>query len=115
MIGTALVGTFVTWRTRLHFQHLVENLNLSNPIIAQRISQLSASYSHVITDGTQLNAEGVVLLSQQVTREATVLAYNDAFLAIAVLAALALTTMVLHLAIRTIGKRLSLEQQPATG
>ncbi|MXQ12550.1 MFS transporter [Microvirga makkahensis] len=115
VVGTALVGTFITWRTRLHFQHLAENLNLGNPIIAQRISQLSASYSHVITDRSQLNAEGVALLSQQVTREATVLAYNDAFLAIAVLAALALTVMVLHLATRTIVKRFPPEQQPAAG
>jgi hypothetical protein len=55
----------------------------------------------------------VTLLSQQVTREATVLAYNDAFLAIALLAACALAAMVLNVAIRAIGKRLSPEPQPA--
>jgi hypothetical protein len=112
VIGSALVGTFITWRTRFHFQHLIETLNLGNPLVAQRIGQLSGAYSRVITDKSLLGAEGVSLLSQQVTREATVLAYNDAFLAIAFVAGLALAAMILTLAIRTVGKRLSPEPQP---
>lgn len=112
VIGSALMGTFITWRTHLHFQHLVEPLTLADPLVAQRLAQLSGAYSNVVTDRNLLNTEGVVLLNQQVTREATVLAYNDAFLAIALLAALTLTAMILHLAIRAIGKRLSPEPQP---
>jgi hypothetical protein len=42
-----------------------------------------------------------------------VLAYNDAFLAIALLAAFAMTAMIIHLAIRAVGRRLSPDPQPA--
>ena len=61
----------------------------------------------MITDKALLNAEGAVLLGQQVTREATVLAYNDAFLAIAGLAAFALAALIVHVAIRTPRARIS--------
>jgi MFS family permease len=113
VIGSALVGTFITWRTRFHVQALAEHISWTDPLVTQRIAQLSGAYSRVIADKTLLNAEGVALLGQQVTREATVLAYNDAFLAIALLAAFALTAMIIHLAIRAIGKRLSPAPQPA--
>jgi hypothetical protein len=113
VIGSALVGTFITWRSRFHIQALAEHITWTDPLVTQRIAQLSGAYSRVITDRTLLNAEGIALLGQQVTREATVLAYNDAFLAIALLAAFALTAMIIHLAIRAIGKRLSPAPQPA--
>lgn len=112
VIGSALVGTFITWRTRFHVQALIEPLTLADPLVAQRISQLAGAYGHVITDRALLKAEGVALLGQQVTREATVLAYNDAFLAIALLAALALAAMIAHLAIRAIGQHFSPPLQP---
>ena len=74
---------------------------------------MAGAYSRVITDKPLLNAEGVALLGQQVTREATVLAYNDAFMAIAICAACALAAMIAHLAIRAIRKSISPEPQPA--
>jgi MFS family permease len=113
VIGSALVGTFITLRTRFHLQALAEHLTLSDPLVAQRIAQLAGAYGRVITDRSLLNAEGVALLGQQVTREATVLAYNDAFLLIALCAAGALAAMILHLAIRAIRKSVSPEPQPA--
>ncbi|MBQ0823781.1 MFS transporter [Microvirga terrae] len=113
VIGSALVGTFITWRTRFHLQDLVDHLASTNPLVSQRIAQLAGTYGRVITDRSLLNAEGVALLGQQVTREATVLAYNDAFLAIALAAAFTLAAMILHLGIRAIRKSLSPEPQPA--
>ena len=107
VIGSALVGTFITWRTRFHLQSLAEQLTLSDPLVAQRIAQLAGAYGRVITD------RGVALLGQQVTREATVLAYNDAFMIIAVCAACALAAMIIHLAIRAIRNTISPEPQPA--
>ena len=41
-----------------------------------------------VTDPAQLNAEGVALLTRQVTQQANVLAYNDVFLIIAGVAGL---------------------------
>ncbi|MEJ8308466.1 MFS transporter [Agrobacterium larrymoorei] len=98
MLTTGLLGSFVTLREKFHSNILVESILLQNPQVAQRISQLSGAYSHVLTDPTLLRAEGVTLLAQQVSKEAYILAYNDTFLLIAVCAAAALVMLLLHLA-----------------
>jgi MFS family permease len=96
LMGSALFGTFVTWREKFHSSHLVEHLALTDPVVAGRIRQLATSYGRVIADPQLLNAEGAALLAQQATREANVLAYNDAFLMIAALATVALIALILH-------------------
>nr|WP_280136436.1 MFS transporter [Rhizobium sp. Leaf262] len=98
MLTTGLLGSFVTLREKFHSNILVESILLQNPQVAQRVSQLSAGYSHVITDPALLKAEGLSLLGAQVTREAYILAYNDTFLLISVCAAAALVMLLLHLA-----------------
>lgn len=98
MLMTALLGSFVTIREKFHSSILVENILLTRPEVAQRVSQLSAAYRKVITDPTILNAEGLTLLSQQVTREAYVLAYSDTFLLISIVTAIALAVLLVHLA-----------------
>jgi hypothetical protein len=99
LMGSALLGTFVTIREKFHSSYLVEQLVLSNPIVAQRVSQLSGAYGKVIQDKAILSAEGLQLLSQQATREAYVLAYNDLFLVTAALCAIALAILILHMGI----------------
>ncbi|NTF07029.1 MFS transporter [Agrobacterium rubi] len=98
MLTTGILGSFVTLREKFHSNILVESILLQNPQVAQRVSQLSAGYSHVITDAALLKAEGLSLLGAQVTREAYILAYNDTFLLISVCAAAALVMLLLHLA-----------------
>ncbi|MDQ6436655.1 MFS transporter [Mesorhizobium sp. LHD-90] len=98
LLGSAVFGTFITIREKFHSSHLVEHLVLTDPLVAQRITQLGGGYARTITDKALLNAEGMVLLSQQATREANVLAYNDAFLLIAVLAIIALAALLIHVA-----------------
>ncbi|WP_428428112.1 MFS transporter [Pararhizobium sp.] len=98
IVAQAALGTFVTLREKFHSNVLVEHILLTNPFVAQRVSQLSGSYGKVITDKSLLNAEGLQLLGQQVTREANVLAYNDAFLVIAIASATGLILLLGHLA-----------------
>ncbi|KQW31010.1 MFS transporter [Rhizobium sp. Root274] len=100
MLMTSLLGSFVTIREKFHSNVLVENILLTRPDVAQRVSQLAAAYRKVITDPAILNAEGLTLLSQQVTREAYVLAYTDTFLLISVVTAAALAVLLVHLAWR---------------
>ena len=102
LMGSALLGTFVTIREKFHSSYLVEQLVLSNPVVAQRVTQLSGAYGKVIQDKALLNAEGLQLLSQQATKEAYVLAYNDLFLATAALCAIALVILILHMGINTL-------------
>jgi MFS family permease len=97
LLTTALLGTFVTIREKFHSNVLVENILLTRPEVAQRVSQLSAAYRKVITDPTILNAEGLALLSQQVSREAYVLAYTDTFLLISIVTTAALVALLVHL------------------
>ncbi|WP_320199509.1 MFS transporter [Agrobacterium sp. rho-13.3] len=98
MLTSGLLGSFVTLREKFHSNILTESILLQNPQVAQRVSQLSAAYSHVINDPLLLKAEGLSLLGQQVTREAYILAYNDTFLLISVCAAAALVMLLIHLA-----------------
>lgn len=72
-IGTALLGTFQIIRERFHSNELVQSIDLANPVIAARI-----------------HAAGVARFAQTVTREANILAYNDVFLLVGVLAVLTL-------------------------
>ncbi|WP_455272129.1 MFS transporter [Rhizobium herbae] len=98
LLAQAALGSFVTIREKFHSNVLVEHILLTNPFVAQRVSQLSTSYGKVITDKSLLNAEGLQLLGQQVTREANILAYNDAFLVISVASAISLALLLGHLA-----------------
>jgi hypothetical protein len=75
---------------------LVEHLALTDPTVVQRIEQLGGAYARILTDKSLLNAQGIALLGQQATREANVLAYNDAFLLIAVIAVIALFILLFH-------------------
>ncbi|MCP1846052.1 MFS family permease [Bradyrhizobium sp. USDA 4524] len=109
LLGSAIFGTFITLREKLHSNYLVEHIALTDPIVAQRISQLGGAYSRVLTDKALLNAEGIALLSQQATREANVLAYNDAFLLISIVTACAF----LILLVRTIAKAAIRAVQPS--
>lgn len=98
LCAQAALGTFVTIREKFHSNVLVEHILLTDPFVAQRVSQLSASYGKVITDKSLLNAEGLALFGQQVTREANILAYNDAFLVVSIASAIGLALLLGHLA-----------------
>ena len=69
LLGTALTGTFQVWREKFHSSILVDHLTLLDPQVAARIQ-----------------SGGVASLGAVATREANILAYNDVFLAITVLA-----------------------------
>lgn len=90
LAGSALFGTFVTIREKFHSHYLVEQIILSNQGTTAYIQKLTGSISHVINDPQLLHAEGIALLSQKVTKEASILAYNDAFMMIALIAFMAL-------------------------
>lgn len=100
LFASAMLGTFVTIREKFHSNVLVEHILLQDPIVAQRISQLSAAYGKVLGDKMLLNAEGLVLLAQQVSREAYILAYNDTFLVIGYSSVFGLIVILLHQAWR---------------
>lgn len=86
--GTALLGTFQIVREKFHSHELVQSIVLTDPLVAARVRGTGASVANVIGDPTLTNAEGAALLTRTVSREANVLAFNDVFLLIGVLAIL---------------------------
>lgn len=88
LIGSAMFGTFQTVRQKFHSHELVQEVVLTNPLVAGRLAGSTAQVGGVIGDPALRSAEGAVLLGQQATREANILAYNDLFMLIGVLAIL---------------------------
>jgi len=86
LLGSALVGTLETWREKFHSNQLSEQITLGDPAVAQRLQQLSGAYGRTIGDPALRAQQGQALLQQQVTQQAHVLAYNDVFLLIALVA-----------------------------
>ncbi|MRX07328.1 MFS transporter [Pseudoduganella sp. FT25W] len=79
LLGTAITGTFQVWREKYHSSILVEHLTQLDPLVAARIQ-----------------SGGLASLSAATTREANVLAYNDVFLGITVLALFTMAGLLVH-------------------
>lgn len=100
LIGSAWFSTYLADQQRLHFANLVQSFLLQDPIVVARLQQGSATFGGVITDAVERNTQSLAILAQQASREAFVLAYNDLFHLIAILAAITfvwLSSVTFHL------------------
>ncbi|WP_338524699.1 MFS transporter [Pseudomonas batumici] len=88
LIGSALLGTFQVAREKFHSSSIVEHLTLIDPQVAARLQSGGAAYAGVIFDPSARITQGMQSLAASATREANVLAYNDVFMLIAVIAVL---------------------------
>ncbi|KPB75644.1 MFS transporter [Pseudomonas cannabina] len=88
LIGSAALGTFQVVREKFHSSHIIEHLTLIDPLVQARLQSYSASYGSVIADPTLRNSQGIRAMATAATREANVLAYNDVFMLIALIAVL---------------------------
>jgi MFS family permease len=89
LAGGALLGTFQVVREKFHSHELVQSIALTDPLVASRVQSGAAAYGRVLGDTALRQAEGGASLSQLVTREANVLAFNDVFLVVGVFACVA--------------------------
>jgi MFS family permease len=90
LAGSAIMGTMQVAREKFHSHEIVAAVSQINPIHAGRLQALAGAYARVQTDPALRGAQGAALLSQQATREANVLAFNDVSMALGVIAALTL-------------------------
>lgn len=88
LVGTALLGTFQVVREKYHSHELVQHIVMTDPQVAARVRAGGGAVAGVIGDPALRSAEGAAILGQQVAREANILAYNDVFLLLGVLAVL---------------------------
>ncbi|WP_434563555.1 MFS transporter [Pseudomonas sp. R1-6] len=88
LVGAAVLGTFQVVREKFHSSHLVENINLFDPRVAARVDSGGSAVGSLIADPGLRHLQGIRSLAAAATREANVLAYNDVFMLIAVIAVL---------------------------
>lgn len=88
LAGSAIFGTLQTVREKIHSHDLVEQVLLTNPTVADRLSGGARQVGGVVTDPVLRSAEGAALLGRDVAREANILAFNDIFFVIGILACL---------------------------
>ena len=86
LIGSAALGSFQVVREKFHSSQLVEHLGMFDPQVASRVQQGAAAYGRLLTDPAARSARGLSALGATATREANVLAYNDVFLVIGLIA-----------------------------
>jgi len=90
LIGSAILGTFQTWREKYHSSLLGDQLSQLDPNVTERLSQYSSLFSSQLPDNVLLSAQSSSQLQIVATLQANVLAYNDTYL---LTAALALITL----------------------
>lgn len=100
LAGTALLGTYQTIREKAHSAAIVQDIVATDPIVSQRIQAGGAAVARVIGDPGLRSAEGAAILAQTATREANILAYNDTFRLVAILAAITTAYLLTLLALR---------------
>ncbi|WP_330214817.1 MFS transporter [Pseudomonas sp. AM8] len=88
LIGAALLGTFQIVREKYHSSMIVEHLTLLDPRVAARVQGGGSAYGGIVADPELRNLMGIRSLATAATREANVMAYNDVFMLIAIVAIL---------------------------
>ena len=86
LIGSAILGTFQTWREKYHSSLLADQLSQLDPNVTERLDQYSALFRSQLTDSVLLGAQSSSQLQTVATLQANVLAYNDTYLLTAALA-----------------------------
>ena len=86
LVGSALLGTYQTYREQAYSVALVEQIDPTHPLVAQRLQLQQQALAPYITDSAQRGAQASVQLAQIVRREAHVQAFNDVFRVIALAA-----------------------------
>ena len=96
LAGPALLGTYQVVREQHHSAHLTEQVVPTDTRIAQRLAQQGQALAATQADPQLRQALGGARLAQTVTREANVLAFNDVFRLIGLLAIAVLSWSLFH-------------------
>jgi len=88
LAGSALIGTYQIAREQENSAALVETVGPADPLVQGRLTAGTAALAPTIGDPALRGAASGARLAQTVRREANVLAYNDVFRLISVLAGL---------------------------
>jgi MFS family permease len=95
-IGSAIFGTFVTWREQYHSSILTSRLLPTDPLVTARMQQYIGAYARSGADSVNNTIQGTSTFAKQVQQQAYVLAYNDAFYVTFLVAIGAIVLLLLH-------------------
>jgi len=105
LAGSALLGTVQTAAARAHAVALSEKLAGFDPQVAARIQAGASTLGGAVVDPIARGAQGAGLLAQSMLREANVLAFNDTFRFVAILALLTAAYLAYIIVFNTIRRR----------
>ncbi|MFF7709382.1 MFS transporter [Pseudomonas sp. NPDC007930] len=88
LLGAALLGTWQIVREKYHSSLITDRLPFYDPLVAARVQSGAASYASALPGTAERNNQGLRALANAATREANVMAYNDTFMLIAIIAVL---------------------------
>jgi hypothetical protein len=86
LLGSTILGTYQFIQRHAHALALSEHLLATDPSVVDRVGVGANAIAGVVIDPAQRPAQGAGLLVQAMTQEANILAYNDVFRLVAVLA-----------------------------
>ncbi|WP_168394754.1 MFS transporter [Erwinia amylovora] len=90
LMGSALLGTFQTWREKYHSSMLGDRLSLLDPNVTDRLMQYNNLFASHTGDNILLSAQSTTQLQTVATLQANVLGYNDVYILTAALAGVTL-------------------------
>jgi MFS transporter, DHA2 family, multidrug resistance protein len=82
-IGIALITTFISRETYMHYTYLSENLTLTDPLTQQRLSMLTNGLMSKGLDHSSATKAAEGILAKQVSGQASFLTYKDLFIYLA--------------------------------
>jgi hypothetical protein len=98
LAGSALLGSLQTIQARAHAVWLSGHLTGFDPQVIERLQSGAMAISATVTDPMLRSLEGAGLLARSTTTEADILAYNDVFRAVAIMAVLSAFYVVFRVA-----------------
>ena len=105
--GSGLFTTIINNRQAFHTRILSEGMAATDPLTTQAIAARMGTLAGQIGDQAALRGQAVSMIAQDISAQAFVMAYNDAYFLTALAAALAALALVLHLAGEALVRRLN--------
>lgn len=96
-LGSGIFTTFINHRQLAHLHVLSDQMAQTAPLVSAAVGQRAQSLAASLADTAARRGQAVSDLAQEASRQAYVLAYNDAYLATSIAACAAIALLLLHL------------------
>lgn len=113
VVGSGLFTTIINHRQAFHLQTLTEQLRAEVPTVQGEIARTMSQLAAQSADQAANRLLAVSAMIQEAGRQATVMAYNDAYFLTAIAALLALAVLVLHMIFNVLVARFDALKPPA--